>query len=151
MEKKKHEQKDSSISPSKAGFDAQRLNAKVPTFSVKPPMASQINAPPSMIIQELAGHDILGPSGYAERQSHKNSSPGSHYSRASVADVARRLETTPHAVGRFAKAYLSGGEEAVERLRWGGGRPIKTHGLTQMEINDIVSKPRLVDEIGMPL
>ena len=68
-----------------------------------------------------------------------------------MTDVARRLGTSPHAVGKVAKAYLSGGDEAVDRLKWGGGRPIKQHGLTQMEIDDIVSKPRLVDEIGMSL
>ena len=46
---------------------------------------------------------------------------------------------------------MTGGDTAVEKLRWGGGRPLKVHGLTQQEIDDIVSKPRLIDEIGMSL
>ena len=50
--------------------------------------------------------------------------------KASVKQTAAYLGLTPRAVTKIAKAYESGGTEAVESLRWGPGRPTKNRFFT---------------------
>ena len=45
--------------------------------------------------------------------------------RASVASVARKLGADQSVIKKVALAWLSGGDEEVNRLRLGSGRPFK--------------------------
>ena len=49
------------------------------------------------------------------------------------------------------KAYLSGGENAVGKINWKVGRPMKYHYLDEGEINNAISKTSLTQQIGMSL
>ena len=71
--------------------------------------------------------------------------------RATVTKTARLLGTSRGAIYKVAKAYTEGGEEAVKRLRWGGGRPIKNIFLSQAQMDFMVSRRTLTLQIGLSL
>ena len=54
--------------------------------------------------------------------------------RATVAKVAAHFGKSRGAIYRIAKAWVAGGEDAVERLRWGRGRPHKNLFLSKAQL-----------------
>ena len=71
--------------------------------------------------------------------------------RATVKKTAKLLGLTPYAVRRIAKAYEKGGDAEVENLRWGRGRPVKNLFFSQQEIDNMVSRTTLNQQVGMSL
>ena len=65
--------------------------------------------------------------------------------------TAKLFGISVNAVRRIAKAYLEGGEAAVQRLPWGKGRPTKTHFFLQSEIDWMVSKATMTQQASMSL
>ena len=70
---------------------------------------------------------------------------------ATVKKTAEMLGMTEHAVRRIAKAYEKGGQAEVDNLRWGRGRPVKNLFLKQSQIDYMVSKTTLTQQVGMSL
>ena len=65
--------------------------------------------------------------------------------------VAKRLGVSTVTVYRVSKAFLLGGEEAVQRLSWARGRPSKCMFLTQQQLDFMVSRSTLTRQIGLSL
>jgi hypothetical protein len=100
------------------------------------------------IIGQLCGHDtildVIDP--------HRHNRPYlQKYNRASVAATARMLGCSRYAIDRIVKTFTKGGTIAVGQLRWKSGKPMKFHGLSQNEMDVIVSKKCLVSQVGMSL
>jgi hypothetical protein len=68
-----------------------------------------------------------------------------------VAATARMLGCSRVAIDRIVKTFAQGGNVAVGQLKWGAGRPMKYHGLTQQEMDTAVSKETLVAQTGMTM
>ena len=107
--------------------------------------------PAQMIVAELAGYDVLGALGYPHSAEWKRGVNQHNRNRASVAEVARRLGKDKGIIKKVAKAYIDGGDAAVEKVKLGKGRPLKLNGLTREQMDEAVSVPRLLNEAGMPL
>ena len=71
--------------------------------------------------------------------------------RATYAKTAKLLGLTTRAVRRITKAYEKGGQEEVDKLRWGPGRPVKNLFLSEAEIDYMVSRTTLNHQVGMGL
>ena len=71
--------------------------------------------------------------------------------RATYAKTAKLLGLTPRAVQRITKAYEEEGQEGVDKLRWGRGRPVKNLFLDQYQIDIMVSRYTLNHQVGMSL
>jgi hypothetical protein len=90
------------------------------------------------IIGQLCGHDsvldALGPSDSNRQYFQK------HQSRASVAATARMLGCSKWTINKIVKTFADGGVDAVGKIKWGSGRQMKFHGLTQEEMDTAVAK-----------
>ena len=86
------------------------------------------NPPPDlglMIMKELTGFDELSSTKNPYAQAPFGTRALKRRQRASVAETARILGIPASAVNKIAKAFVAGGQAAVDRLRWGSGRPVK--------------------------
>jgi transposase len=101
------------------------------------------------IVGQLYGHDsvldALRPSDSNRRYFQKQQS------RASVAATARMLGCSRWTINKMVKTFADGGVDAVGKIEWGSGRPMKFHGLTQEEMNTAVAKQTTNSQAGMSM
>ena len=71
--------------------------------------------------------------------------------RATYAKTAELLGLTPRAVRRITKAYEKEGQEGVDKLRWGKGRPVKNLFLDEYQMDIMVSRYTLNHQVGMSM
>ena len=78
-------------------------------------------------------------------------SPRSPKNRATATNTAKLMGISRMAVIKIAKAYFSGGEKAVQALSWGKGRRLQNCFFTQAEIDHLVSRNTLAQQVGWSL
>ena len=61
------------------------------------------------------------------------------------------LGCTRRAVDKVVQAFKAGGNLAVGQLRWGSGRLMKFHGLSQEEMDVAVSKYTMRRQVGLSM
>ena len=99
---------------------------------------------------ELAGYETFR--GLSERTLAKaRGSSGRFYARTTVTATAKILGISRAAVYKIARAYLKGGEAAVEALNFGRARAIKNAFFSQSEIDAMVSRATLTSQASMSL
>ena len=95
------------------------------------------------VISELCGYETFAALG-KERLAKIRKEAVGYFSRTTVTATAKIFGISRAAVYKIAKAFLRGGEAAVEELNWNRGRPIKILFFSQNEIDFMVSKTTLV-------
>ena len=140
-------------SSSSSEFVLQGLNPfKVGVPGLPPPL-NLTKPPPELgkrVMAELAGYETFR--GLSERTLAKaRGSSGRFYARTTVTATAKILGISRAAVYKIARAYLKGGEAAVEALNFGRARAIKNAFFSQSEIDAMVSRATLTSQASMSL
>ena len=140
-------------SSSSSEFVLQGLNPFKVGVSGLPPPLDLRKPPPELgkrVMAELAGYETFR--GLSERTLAKaRGSSGRFYARTTVTATAKILGISRAAVYKIARAYLKGGEAAVEALNFGRARAIKNAFFSQSEIDAMVSRATLTSQASMSL
>ena len=142
-----------SKSSSESEFVLQGLNPfKVGVQGLPPPL-NLTKPPPELdkrVMAELAGYETFR--GLSERTLAKaRGSSGRFYARTTVTATAKILGISRATVYKIARAYLKGGEAAVEALNFGRARAIKNTFFSHSEIDAMVSRATLTSQASMSL
>ena len=86
------------------------------------------------VFRELCGLSLCEEVAHRNGEAKVSPSPRSPKNRATATNTAKLMGISRMAVIKIAKAYFSGGEKAVQALRWGKGKPLQNCFLTQLEI-----------------